>query len=75
MLDVLKSLYMTGSGPLWRKASPFAAPSAILILLDHGRGMVPSNFLTKSAFSKYNNVKLHDHVKNTRLNKRLEKRK
>lgn len=33
---------MTGSGPPWRKAKPFAAPSAILILLDHGRGMVPS---------------------------------
>ena len=49
MLDVLKSLYMTGSGPLWRKANPFAAPSAILILLDHGRGMVPSKILTKSA--------------------------
>jgi len=33
---------MTGSGPLWRKANPFAAPSAILTLLDHGRGTVPS---------------------------------
>lgn len=33
---------MTGSGPLWRKANPFAAPSAILILLDHGSGIFPS---------------------------------
>lgn len=34
---------MTGSGPLWRKANPFAAPRAILTLLGHGRGTVPSN--------------------------------
>jgi len=33
---------MTGSGPLWRKANPLAAPSAIFTLLDHGRGTVPS---------------------------------
>lgn len=33
---------MTGSGPPWRKARPLAAPSAILIRLDQGRGMVPS---------------------------------
>lgn len=42
MLDVLKSLYMTGSEPPCKKANPFAAPSAILILLDQGRGIVPS---------------------------------
>ena len=42
MFDVLKSLYITGSGPLWRKAKPLAAASAILILFDHGRGIVPS---------------------------------
>lgn len=42
---------MTGSGPLWRKANPFAAPSAILILLDHGRGIVPSTFEKHQYFS------------------------
>jgi len=41
---------MTGSGPLWRKANPFAAPRAILILLDHGRGTVPSNIGKISTF-------------------------
>lgn len=43
---------MTGSGPPWRKAKPLAAPSAIFILLDHGRGIVPSIVLT-------NNQQLH----------------
>lgn len=42
---------MTGSGPLWRKDNPLAAPSAILILLDHGRGIFPSKIWEISVFS------------------------
>lgn len=41
MFDVLKSRYITGSGFPCKKASPFAAPSAIFILLDQGSGMAP----------------------------------
>lgn len=42
ILDVLKSRYITGlSASSWRKARPFAAPSAIFILMDHGRGSDP----------------------------------
>lgn len=37
MFEALKSLYMTGFSASWRKASPFAAPMAIFILVDHGR--------------------------------------
>lgn len=29
---------MTGFSASWRKASPFAAPNAIFILMDQGRG-------------------------------------
>lgn len=56
MFDVLKSLYITGSGPLWRKAKPLAAASAILILFDHGRGIVPSkdfNTITNFSMNKW----------------------
>jgi hypothetical protein len=43
MLEVLKSRYITGlSASSWRKARPFAAPSAIFILMDHGRGRDPA---------------------------------
>lgn len=60
MFDVLKSLYMTGSGPLWRKAKPLAAASAILILFDHGRGIVPSKVLNS--------------IRNFALNKQIKQR-
>jgi hypothetical protein len=41
MLEVLKSLYMSGFlDSSCRNASPFAAPSIILILTAHGRGVV-----------------------------------
>jgi hypothetical protein len=36
MLEALKSLYMTGFSDSWRKARPFAAPTAIFVLADHG---------------------------------------
>lgn len=36
MFEALKSLYMTGFSASWRKARPFAAPTAIFILVDHG---------------------------------------
>ena len=36
MLEALKSRYITGFSASWRKARPFAAPSAIFILVDHG---------------------------------------
>uniref|UniRef100_A0A2P2J0F3 Uncharacterized protein MANES_15G110500 n=1 Tax=Rhizophora mucronata TaxID=61149 RepID=A0A2P2J0F3_RHIMU len=39
---------MTGFSASWRKASPFAAPNAIFILVDHGRG---SNTLENRLFS------------------------
>lgn len=29
---------MTGFSASWRKASPFAAPNTIFILIDHGMG-------------------------------------
>ena len=35
--EVLKSLNMTGLWSSWRKARPLAAPTAIFILVDHGR--------------------------------------
>lgn len=60
MFDVLKSLYMTGSGPLWRKAKPLAAASAILILFDHGRGIVPSKDL-----NTIRNFALNKHIKHS----------
>lgn len=37
MFEALKSLYITGFSASWRKAKPLAAPSAIFILVDHGR--------------------------------------
>lgn len=50
ILDVLKSLYITGlSISSWRKASPFAASRATLILIDHGSGTVP---VLKNYFKK-----------------------
>lgn len=48
MLEVLKSRYMTGFFASWRKASPFAAPNAIFILIAHERG---SNTSTKDTHS------------------------
>lgn len=36
MFEALKSLYITGFSASWRKATPFAAPTAIFILVDHG---------------------------------------
>lgn len=43
MLEVLKSRYITGlSASSWRKARPLAAPNAIFILIDHGRGKDPA---------------------------------
>lgn len=36
IFEALKSRYMTGFSASWRKARPFAAPSAIFIRVDHG---------------------------------------
>jgi len=36
MFEALKSLKITGCSASWRKAKPFAAPTAIFILVDHG---------------------------------------
>lgn len=45
MLEVLKSRYMIGLwASSWRKVRPFAAPSAIFILIDQGRGRDPAEF-------------------------------
>lgn len=41
MLDVLKSRKITGISCSWRKASPFAAPSTIFTLRNHGSGVRP----------------------------------
>ncbi|KAK2990148.1 hypothetical protein RJ640_008412 [Escallonia rubra] len=40
MLEALKSLYITGFSSPWRKARPFAAPTAIFILVNHGKEIV-----------------------------------
>lgn len=53
MLEVLKSLYITGLSALWRKARPFAAPSAIIILVDHDNGALVSEYLKKALQVSY----------------------
>jgi hypothetical protein len=35
--EALKSRYMTGFSSSWRKASPFAAPTAIFSLVNQGK--------------------------------------
>lgn len=37
MFEALTSLYITGFSSSWRKASPLAAPIAILILVNQGK--------------------------------------
>lgn len=54
---------MTGSGPPCKKANPFAAPTAILILLDQGSGIVPSRILKHQHFSvQHFEVVIGEHI-------------
>jgi hypothetical protein len=60
IFEVLKSLYITGLSEPWRKAKPLAAPSAMLILVDHERGSVVSEQMHYQRLSddvtKYSNL-------------------
>jgi len=58
-LEVLKSRYITGfSASSCKKAKPLAAPRAIFILMDQGRGKDPANIFEKTHFSKPQNYTL-----------------
>jgi len=61
MLEALKSLYMTGFSDSWRKARPFAAPTAIFVLADHGNDTeYPKNSKNTCQLSDCNTCQLSD---------------